>query len=52
MLGERHWCRFVKNIGADQNILGEQKVVITAECMGVSQLLGTRARAAPQSLRL
>ena len=42
-----HWHRLVKNIGwANQNI-GEQKVVKSRKCMGVSQLLGARARAAP-----
>ena len=41
-----HWRRLVKNIGwADQNIRG-QKVVKSDKCMGVSQLLGARARAA------
>jgi len=38
-----------KNIGkANQNIL-EQKVAITDERIGFSQLLGARARAAPKS---
>jgi len=40
------WRRVVKNIGwADQNI-GE-KSGKNDKCMGVSQLLGARARAAP-----
>jgi len=40
------WHRFVKNIGwANQNIGG--KVVKSDKCMGVSQLLAARARAAP-----
>ena len=43
--------RLVKNIGGNQN-MGEQKVAITDESIGVSQLLGAHARAAPQSLRL
>src|SRR6218665_3954638 len=47
-----HWSRLVKNIGwANQNI-GGQKVVKSDKCMGFSQLLGARARAVPQSLRL
>jgi len=47
-----HWLRFVKNIGwANQN-MGGQKVVKSDKCMGVSQLLGARARPAPPSLRL
>ena len=42
-----HWRRLVKNIGwANQNIWGK-KVVKNDKCMGVSQLLGARARAAP-----
>ena len=47
-----HWRRLDKNSGwANQNI-GGQKVVKSEKCMGVSQLLGARAPAAPQSLRL
>ena len=41
-----HWRILVKNIGGNEHILGEQKVLITDEIIGVSQLLGTRARAA------
>ena len=42
-----HWRRLVKNIGwTNQNIGGGQKVVKSDKCMGVSQLLGARARAA------
>ena len=42
-----HWRRLVKNIGwANQNI-GEQMVVKSDKCMGVSQLLVASARAAP-----
>ena len=49
---DRHWRRLVKNIGwANQNI-GEKKVVKSDKFIGVSQLLGARARAAPLSLRL
>ena len=48
---ERHWHRLVKNIGwTNQNIGG--KVTKGDKCIGVSQLLGASARAAPQSLRL
>jgi len=43
-----HWRRLVKNIGwANQNIGG--KVITSDKCMGVSQLLGARARASPKS---
>jgi len=50
--GYNQWRRLVKNIGwANQNI-GEQKVVKSNKYMGVSQLLGARAQAAPKSLRL
>ena|SRR6218665_632766 len=44
------WCRLAKTLG-NQNI-GGQRVVIIDESTGVAQLLGVRARAAPQSLRL
>ena len=45
-----HWRRLGKNTGwANQNIGGEQKVVKSDKCMGDSQLLGARARAAPKS---
>src|SRR6218665_119266 len=44
-----HWRRLVKNIGwANRNIGG--KVVKSDKCMGVSQLLGARARAAPSKV--
>ena len=36
-----------KILGGQTNILGGQKVVKSDKCMGVSQLLGGRARAAP-----
>jgi len=52
----RHWRILVKNMGwANQNIGEGQKVVKSSDkCIGVSQLLGARARAAPlpQSLSL
>ena len=49
----KHWRKLVKNIGcANQNIGWGQKVVKSDKCMGVSQLLGACARAAPHSLRL
>jgi len=52
LLYDRHWRRLFKNIGwANQNI-GEKKVVKSDKFIGVSQLLGARARAAPLSLRL
>ena len=41
-----------KILGGQTKILGGRKVVKSVNCMGVSQLLGARARAAPQSLRL
>ena len=47
----RYWCRLVKNIGGKPKYWGEM-VVITDENIGFSQLLGARAWAAPQSLRL
>ena len=37
-----------KILGEQIKILGEQKVVKSDKCMGVSQLLGARARAAPK----
>ena len=41
-----HWRRLVKNIEwANQNI-GRQKLVKSDKCMGISQLLGARVRAA------
>ena len=40
-----------KILWANQN-MGVQKVVKSDKCMGVSQLLGAGALAAPQSLRL
>src|SRR6218665_2719640 len=44
---ERHWHRLVKNIGwTNQNIGG--KVTKGDKCIGVSQLLGASARAAPK----
>jgi len=36
-------------LGGQTKILGVQKVVKSDKCMGVSQLLGARARAAPQT---
>jgi len=52
ILNLNHWRILVKNIGWEKpKILGD-KVVKSDKCMGVSQLLGARARAAPQSLRL
>ena len=39
-------------LGGQIKILGGAKVVKSDKCMGVSQLLGARARAAPLSLRL
>ena len=48
-----HWRRLVKNIGWENQNIGGQKVVKSDKCMGVAQLLVTRARAPPpQSLRL
>ena len=41
-----------KILGGKTKILGGQKVVKSDKCMGVSQLTGACARAAPQSLRL
>ena len=41
-----------KILGGQTKILWGQKVVKSDKCMGVSQLLGARARAAPLSLRL
>ena len=46
-----HWHRFVKNIGGKPKYWRE-RVAITDESTGVTQLLGARARAAPQSLHL
>ena len=44
----KHWRILVKNIGwANQNLGGGAKVAKSDKCMGVSQLLGARARAAP-----
>ena len=37
-----------KILGGQTKILGGQKVVKSDKCMGVSQLLGARARAAPK----
>jgi len=52
-LGAEHWHRLDKRIvWANQNIGARQKVVKSDKCMGVSQLLGARAKAAPQSLCL
>ena len=36
-----------KILGGKTKLLGEQKVVKSDKCMGASQLLGARARAAP-----
>ena len=48
----QYWRRPFKNIGGNQNI-GEQKVSLTKELIGVSQLLGAHVRAVPpRSLRL
>ena len=48
-----HWRRLVTNIGwANRKIGGGQKVVKNEKCMGVFQLLGKPARAAPQILSL
>jgi len=42
------WHRLVKNIGVGQiKILGRKRVAITDERIGISQLLGARARAVP-----
>jgi len=38
--------------GGQTKILGKAKSGKSDKCMGVSQLLGARARSAPQSLRL
>ena len=49
----KHWRKLVKNIGcANKNYIEGQKVVKSDKCMGDSQLLGARVRAASQSLRL
>jgi len=49
----KHWRRLVIHIRwANQNIGRGQKVVKSDKCMGVSQLLGAFARAAPHSIRL
>ena len=47
----KHWRRLVKILGAraNQNIGG--KVVKSDKCMGISQLVGARARANPPNLR-
>src|SRR6218665_1885585 len=42
-----HWRRLVKNILGGQTKILRGKVVISDKCMGISQLLGARARAAP-----
>jgi len=50
-----HWRRLTKNIEwavGKPKYCGGQKVVNSDKCMGISQLLGARARAAPISLRL
>ena len=48
MNGERvHFRRLVKNIELANQNTGKQKVVKSNKCMGISQLLGARARAAP-----
>ena len=43
-----HWRRLVKNIWVAKQSIGGQQVVKSDKCMGVSQLLGARARAAPK----
>src|SRR6218665_3680708 len=46
-----HWRRFGKNIGWENQSIGE-KVVKSDKCMDVSQLLGGTCPGCPQSLRL
>ena len=42
-----HWRRLFKNIGWSNQNIGGQKVVKSDKCMGISQLWGAHARAAP-----
>src|SRR6218665_1136048 len=47
-----HWHRLVKNIGWENQNSGEQKVVKSDKCTGISQLLGGTCPGCPQSLHL
>src|SRR6218665_2736678 len=42
-----YWRRLVKNVGSDKPKYWGEKVVRSDKCMGISQLLGVRVRAAP-----
>jgi len=52
VISYNHWRRLDKILSGQTKILEGQKVVQSDKCMGVSQLLGARARYAPLSLRL
>lgn len=45
-----YWRRFVKNIGVENKNYGRKMVSITDEYMGVSQLVGARARIPPKKV--
>ena len=45
-----HWCRLIKNVGRDKPKYWGQRVAITDEGIGVSQLLVAHASAAPKSM--